>query len=101
MVNSQKLKHIGLLLLVLLMGHWSIAQTIIRGVVKDNTGQTMPFVSVGIKGTTSGTSTDVNGNYEVQTSENVSKIVFTFLGYVSVTKSFVTGQTQTINVVMV
>lgn len=100
MVNSQKLKQIGLLLIVLCMGHWSIAQTIIRGVVKDKTGQTMPFVSVGIKGTTSGTSTDVNGNYEVQTSESVNTIVFSFLGYVTVSKNFVLGQTQTINVVM-
>jgi len=83
------------------MGQWAIAQTIIKGVVKDaKSGQPLPFVSVGIKGTTSGTSSDVNGYYEVQTAEKASQIVFSFLGYVTVTKTFVTNQTQTINVTL-
>jgi hypothetical protein len=83
------------------MGHWSIAQTIVKGVVKDaKSGQVMPFVSVGIRGTTSGTTTDVNGYYELQTTESATKMVFTFLGYISLTKTIVTGQTQTINVAM-
>lgn len=101
MVNSQKLRHILALLMVMLIGHLAIAQSIIKGVVKDaKTGEPMPFVSVGIRGTTSGTTSDVNGYYEVQTSENVNKIVFTYLGYLSVTKTFTTGQTQTINISM-
>ncbi len=101
MVNSQKLKQVGLLLAILFMGHWAMAQTVIKGVVKDaKSGQSMPFVSVGIKGTTSGTTTDVNGNYEVATNEKASQIVFSFLGYITVTKSFVQGQTQTINVTL-
>jgi len=100
MVNLQRLKYIGLLLIVLCTSHRALSQTVIRGIVKDHTGQALPFVSVGIKGTTAGTTTDVNGNYEVQTSENVNKIVFSFLGYITVTRTFVVGQTQTINVTM-
>ena len=37
------------------------AQIKISGVVKDNTGETMPGVSVMVKGTTTGVVTDVNG----------------------------------------
>lgn len=97
-VDSPAGKVIALLLLVLLCHFPALAQTIIKGVVTDaKTGEPLPFVSVSIKGTTSGTSSDVQGNYELQTSENVSKIEFSFLGYITLTKEFVTGTTQTID----
>jgi len=89
-----------LVLLLLIAGQlpgW--AQTIVRGTVKDATsGDPMPFVSVAIKGTTSGTTTDVQGNYELQTSEQAAKIQFTFLGYITETRDLAIGQTQTINI---
>lgn len=101
MVNSQKFKHFITLVLVMMTGLGAYAQTIIKGVVKDaKTGDVMPFVSVGIKGTTSGTTTDVGGYYEIATSENENKIVFSFVGFLPVTKTFVVGQTQTINITM-
>jgi len=101
MINLQKLKPVITLVLVMLTAFSVHAQTVIKGTVKDaKTGQVMPFVSVGIKGTTSGTTTDVNGYYEVATSENVNKIEFSFIGYITVTKTFTAGQAQTINVGM-
>ncbi|HEV7379709.1 MAG TPA: carboxypeptidase-like regulatory domain-containing protein, partial [Dyadobacter sp.] len=36
----------------------------IRGVVKDDKGEGLPGVSIVLKGTTRGTSTDVNGKFE-------------------------------------
>jgi hypothetical protein len=93
-----------LLSLLLLLSCWhlpAIAQTIINGVVRDGaSGEPMPFVSVAVKGTTTGTTTDIKGYYELQTSENVSRIQFSFLGYITVTKEFKVGQTQTINVTL-
>ncbi len=80
-------------------GLW--AQSIIRGTVREaSTGQPMPFVSVAIKGTTTGTTTDIEGKYEVLTTENVSRIEFSFLGFQTVVRNFATGQTQTINVAL-
>ncbi len=94
-------KSVALLLILSLVTFGAYAQTVIRGTVRDgSTKEPMPFVSVAIKGTTSGTTTDVNGNYEVATTEQVTKIQFTFLGYLTVTKNFTIGQTQTIDVVM-
>ncbi len=89
-----------LLLLLLLTGPLSLlAQTIVKGTVRDAvSGEAMPFVSVAIKGTTTGTTTDVQGYYELQTSETVSKIQFTFLGYLTEIRDLVTGQTQTIDI---
>lgn len=88
------------LLLLLLLGTFTAAgQTIVRGTVKDAaSGEPMPFVSVAIKGTTTGTTTDVQGYYELQTSEQVSKVQFSFLGYITELRPIVTGQTQTVNV---
>ncbi len=79
----------------------ALAQTIIKGTVTDAvSGDPMPFVSVSIKGTTSGTTTDVKGYYELQTTENVDKVQFTFLGYLTEIRTFVAGQTQVIDVSM-
>lgn len=77
----------------------SLAQTIVRGTVRDAvSGDPMPFVSVSIKGTTTGTTTDVKGNYELQTSEDASRVQFTFVGYVTELRTITPGQAQTVNV---
>lgn len=58
----------------------------IKGVVTDETGQSMPGVSVVIKGTTTGTSTGLDGDFSLKVLEN-AVLVFSFVGY----------QTQEIN----
>ncbi|MFT4061401.1 MAG: DUF5686 family protein [Edaphocola sp.] len=92
----------ALLLLPILFAPFAIwAQTVVNGIVRDaNSGDPMPFVSVAIKGTTSGTTTDVNGRYELATNEQATKLVFTFLGYLTETRNLTIGQTQTVNVVL-
>ena len=57
------------------------AQIKISGVVKDNTGETMPGVSVMVKGTTTGVVTDVNGLFSLQTNRKDAVLTFSFLGY--------------------
>jgi hypothetical protein len=79
----------------------AFAQAIIRGTVKEKaSGNPMPFVTVAIKGTTTGTTTDINGYYELQTTEKADKLQFTFVGYLPVAKSFAPDQEQTIDVLM-
>lgn len=100
-LRSLKVSRLLLALIFVSIGHIAAAQTIVKGVVRDAvSGDAMPFVSVAIKGTTSGTTTDVNGYYELQTTENVSRVVFSFLGYNTETQNITTGQTQTVNVSM-
>ena len=55
----------------------------VKGVVRDaETGDPIPFASVMVKGTMTGASTDLDGNYSVSASSN-SVIVFSFVGYTS------------------
>lgn len=64
----------------------------IKGTVTDENGQGMPGVSVVIQGTTSGTSTNVDGEFSLLVPEN-SILVFSFVGYESQEKK-VTGMAE-------
>jgi len=54
----------------------------ITGLVTDAKGEPLPGVNVVVKGTTTGTITDFDGNYVLNVPEN-STVVFSFVGYVS------------------
>jgi len=54
----------------------------ITGKVTDKNGQGIPGVSVVIKGTSRGTTTDAQGNYALNAGNNAT-LVFSFVGYVS------------------
>jgi len=57
------------------------AQTTINGTIKDQFGP-LPGANVVIDGTTSGTSTDSNGNYSLTSNEPLPwKLVVTYIGY--------------------
>lgn len=71
-------------------------QTSIKGVVKDaQTGMPLPGVSVLIKGTTKGTSADLDGNYSINV-DSKAILQFSYIGY-KTTESSVNGKT-TINI---
>ncbi|REA63451.1 SusC/RagA family TonB-linked outer membrane protein [Dyadobacter luteus] len=61
--------------------HFAVDRTI-RGVVKDDKGEVLPGVSIVLKGTTRGTSTDVNGKFEFTAPEQGGTLIFSFVGYV-------------------
>ena len=56
------------------------AQDLITGNVKDDQGIDLPGVSVMVKGTTQGTATDFDGNFELEVDANAT-LVFSFVGY--------------------
>jgi len=59
-----------------------VAQQTVKGVVKDKaTGETLPGVSVVVKGTTNGTSTDFDGNFELRNVKTGDVLVFSYLGF--------------------
>ena len=55
-------------------------QKTVSGKVTDNSGEGIPGVNVVIKGTTIGSITDFDGNYQVSVEEN-STLVFSFVGF--------------------
>lgn len=60
------------------------ADITITGVVKSETGEGLPGVSVVIKNTTRGATTDANGKYSLAVPEGVATtLVFSFVGYLS------------------
>jgi len=56
--------------------------TRVKGVVYDKqTGETMPFVNVVFKGTTIGTTTDINGFFELEAQRAIDTLQVSFIGY--------------------
>lgn len=78
----------GMLLLlgVLLCGTLpSIAQNsdkrVVRGVVTDESGGTLPGVSIFVPGTSTGTISDFDGNFSLSLDADAALLRFTFIGY--------------------
>lgn len=69
----------------------------ISGTVSDDSGLPLPGATVLIKGTSSGTSSDFDGNYSINTNQG-STLVFSFVGYT--TKEITVGASSTIDVIM-
>ncbi|HHB92956.1 MAG TPA: TonB-dependent receptor [Thioploca sp.] len=71
------------LVVVLLLSVSAFAQSYeVSGTVSDNSNQPLPGVSVVVKGTTTGTSTDFDGKYKLQVNKG-DVLVFTFVGFES------------------
>ncbi len=77
-------KKITFLFILLLSGiSVALAQNItVKGSVSDKTGTGLAGVSVTVKGTQTGTQTDVNGNYTISAPAN-GALRFSFIGYVT------------------
>lgn len=77
------------ILVLLLSGFWAFAlgqERVITGrVTAADGGEPLPGVNVVVQGTTKGSSTDVNGNYSVTLTSGENTLVFTFVGYKTVT----------------
>lgn len=76
-----------------------VEKTVIKGTVRDiQTGFPVPFVSVYLKHTTIGTVSDNEGRYSIETNSKADTIAFSFLGYVTESRTISIGKTQIINI---
>ncbi|WP_296378575.1 TonB-dependent receptor [Winogradskyella sp.] len=88
-------------LFVMLLSVISFAQTTVKGTITDNTGQPLPGANIIIEGTTTGTSSDFDGKYIIDTDQAPPfKLVITYTGFETQTIE-VTSNNQTIDVKMV
>ena len=55
----------------------------IRGKVTDENGSELPGVNVLVKDTGIGTITDVEGNYSLNVPDDVTTLVFSYVGYIT------------------
>jgi hypothetical protein len=59
----------------------------VQGRIVDDAGDPVPGVSVIIKGTTVGTSTDVNGEYSIALTGDAQTLVYSFIGYKTIERN--------------
>ncbi|MEB8345540.1 TonB-dependent receptor [Flavobacteriaceae bacterium KMM 6898] len=75
----------------------AFSQTTVSGTVKDDAGLPLAGVNIVEKGTSNGTSSNFDGNYEISVAANAT-LVFSYVGFTTTEKN-VNGQ-STINVVL-
>ena len=76
----------------------SMDQQMVSGVITDNDGELIPGVTVLVKGTSTGTVSDINGQYTIPVEDTDAVLVFSFVGMLT-QEINVNGQSQ-INVTM-
>ena len=96
---KQKLIKKNMFLFFLMAPLLLLAQDVVKGKVTDSSlGDPLPGVNVVIKGTTTGTTTDFDGNYELSVDNFPSILVFSSLGYAS--KEMQVSGPSTLNVAL-
>lgn len=91
-------RKLSLVITLLLVGSYLFGQVKISGIVTDEKNEPLPGVSVVVKGTTRGSSTDFDGNYSIIAAPQ-EELVFSMVGMVSQTIAI--GNRTTINVSLV
>jgi TonB-dependent starch-binding outer membrane protein SusC len=85
--------------LMMLCGYTeAVAQVTITGKVTSDQKEPLPGVNILVKGTSQGTTTDVNGDFSLQVPGSESVIVFSFIGYI--TEEVSVGSNTSLNVMM-
>jgi TonB-linked SusC/RagA family outer membrane protein len=93
---------IALFVASLLVSNPAFAQngrTVTGRITQSDDNSTLPGVSVAIKGTTTGTITDIDGNYTINVPDNNAVLHFSFIGFE--TQEIVVGSRTTIDVTLV
>src|SRR5690606_14639806 len=73
-------KHVLLAFFTLLLALPSVAQTVVSGEVKDSQGTPLVGVTITLKGTTVGTTSDGEGKFNLQAPSS-GTLLFTMVGY--------------------
>ncbi|WP_419212061.1 SusC/RagA family TonB-linked outer membrane protein [Maribacter sp. X9] len=91
------MKHNLLLVLFLTTVSYSFAQKKVTGIVNDTSNVPLAGVTVMIEGTTTGTTTDFDGNYSI-TVEEGQNLAFSYIGFL--TKMVTVATSNTLNIVL-
>jgi len=65
---------------ILAVSSYAQSTTTIKGKITDATGSTMPGVSVKANGTSTGTITDIDGNYTLTAPKSVQRLTYSYIG---------------------
>lgn len=101
MVYKRFTQHLGQLFLILCLGCISLglsAQTEVKGNITSNDGEPLIGATILVKGTSSGTVTDFEGNYTLEVPGPDAVLVFSYTGYK--TQEITAGNQSTIDLVL-
>lgn len=82
--------------LLKLEGTWQVRS--VSGKVFSEDGEGLPGVNITVKGSTTGTVTDIDGNYQMEIGEGETVLIFSYVGYLS--KEITVGNQSEINVTL-
>lgn len=90
------------MLLLPAIGAWAQSEYPLKGsVAEQGSGRALAFVSVGVKGQSIGTTTDIEGRFKLNVANLPVTLVFTYVGYEAKTVTVSAGmETQVISVVL-
>lgn len=93
-------KRVGLLFFFVCFAWIANSQsTVIKGLVTDSiTGETLPYVSLILEGTTIGTTTDLDGNFNMSTNSKVRTLLVSYLGYTEKKVTVTLGRTNNLKI---
>ncbi len=92
------MKRLTTIVLFLLFGLQSFAQNQVSGIVTGADGVSVPGVNVLIKGSLTGTTTDIDGKYSLSVRGPEDVLLFSFIGFE--TQELVVGSQKVINVIL-
>ncbi len=99
MKNKKNLSKLVITLLICFMQFTGFSQVkTVTGKVTELNGEPLTGVTIVIKGTTRGITTDIDGNYTLPVEEEDAVLVFSFVGYI--TRKITVGVQTTIDVVL-
>lgn len=84
--------------MVVLLASMAMAQQSVTGTVVDQAGEPLPGVSIIVKGSSSGTVTDLDGKYKITVPQPESTLIFSFIGMEA--QEIVVGSQSVIDIAM-
>lgn len=91
-------KLVGSVMVLLLLSSSAFAQRTVSGTVVDDTNNPLPGVNIKIEGTSSGTTTDLDGKYELSVADGNS-LTFSYIGFVP--QTIAVGSRSVVDVTLV
>ena len=83
MKMKQTLFRGALLLAFLTVPIFAFSQEVVQGTITDDNNLPVPGANIVVKGTTNGTTSDFDGNYQITVDDFPATLVFSSLGYAS------------------
>jgi hypothetical protein len=97
-----KLRHTGLILLLILNVNLIAQKTVVSGkVIDDETNEAIPYVNIGFQHSPVGTISETDGSFYLSTTKATDTLLVSSVGYELVRVPVVIGTTQAINVRLV